>query len=204
MVSDTAVVRCRSRLVGREGWLDSEILYRIDTAGVLQVDVAYQPYGQWKSLPRAGLEWQVPAGFEQLNWYGRGPGENYVDRHFGSPLGHYQGRVEQTHFPFVPVSFNGSHSETRWLTLQNSQGRCLSVSGDQFFFTAHHYSTEDSWQVLHEHELARRPEIILNLDGYQSGIGGNMAWSTQIDDRHLVPARSMRFGFTIRMEHRSL
>ncbi len=203
-VSDTMVVRCRSRLVGHEGWLDSEVLYRIDAAGVLQVDVAYQPHGQWKSLPRAGLEWQVPAGFEQLNWYGRGPGESYVDRSLGAPLGRYQGRVEQTHFPFIPVSFNGSHNGTRWMALQNDNGHRLLVSGDHFFFTAHHYSTADSWQVLHEHELTRRPEIILNLDGFQSGIGGNMAWSTQIDDRHLVPARSLRFSFTIRMEHRSL
>jgi beta-galactosidase len=192
-------VVCRTRLTGKKGGADTEIRYTVNADGQLDISCSCQPHGNWTSLPRAGLEWILPQEFNQLRWYGRGPGESYPDRKLAAPLGQYAATVSETHFPFIPVSFNGSHCDTRWLEISDQQGHTLQISGDLFAFTAHDYSVEDTWNTLHDHLLARRPQVWLTLDGGQSGIGGDMAWSTQISQRHLLPAKPVRFALSLRM-----
>ena len=193
-------VICRTRLTGAKGGADTEIRYTVNADGQLDISCSFLPQGNWSSLPRAGLEWLLPQGFNQLRWYGRGPGESYADRKLAAPLGQYETTVAKTHFPFVPVSFNGSHCDTRWLQISDDHGHTLQISGDRFAFTAHHYSVEDTWNTLHEHQLQHRPQVWLNLDGGQSGIGGDMAWSTQISRQHLLAAGPIRFALSLRMQ----
>ena len=181
-------VIARAELVGQQGTILSEVRYIIDQMGHLSLISRFDPRGNFKTLPRAGLEFVLPQGFEKLAWYGRGPGESYCDRNLAAPVGQYQTTVDETHFPFIPVSFNGSHSDTRWLILENDEGRKMMISGDPFAFTAQHYTVEDTWKAWHEHEIDRKEEIYLNLDAAQTGIGGDMAWSTEINPKHILQA----------------
>ena len=47
----------------------------------------------------------------------------------------------------------------------------------------------------HEHELIRREEVYINIDGAMAGIGGDMAWSNQLDDKHKVFAENISLSF---------
>ena len=148
-------------------------------------------------VPRVGLELVVPTGFEQLSWYGRGPEESYCDRKAACPVGNYACTVEETHFPFIPVSENGAHCDTRTLTLSDGE-HTLTVEGSLFSFDAHHNTIEEYRTVRHEHELHRHPETYLHIDGFRSGIGGDMAWSTEINPKDVLHAGDFRFGFVLR------
>ena len=186
-----------NRLTGEKGPIYSEISYTLAADCSLAVDVVMDVDEAYVHVPRVGVQFVIPAGFEQLSWYGRGPGESYCDRRMASPIGRYACTVEQTHFAFVPPSHNGSHADTRWLELANPDGRNLRISGAPFSFNVHHNTVEEYWQARHEHELVRHAESYLYLDGRMAGIGGNMAWSTEIDPKHLVPAGQHRFGFLV-------
>jgi hypothetical protein len=84
--------------------------------------------------------------------------------------------------------------------LKHSDGRSVRVEGRTFTFTAHHNSSEEYQSVLHEHELIRHKEVYLDLDIAMAGIGGDMAWSTQLDEKHKVPTAvytlNLRFDFS--------
>jgi len=186
-----------NEISGDKGKIYSRLSYTIFNDGDIEVDAALDIDSAFIHLPRIGLCFVAAEGFNELCWYGRGPNESYCDRKLAAHIGKYTSTVEATHFPFVPVSHNGSHYDTKWLMLENLKVGKILISGSQFSFDVHHNTVGDYWDVLHEHELLRRKEVYINIDGAMAGIGGEMAWSTELDDRHKVHARKYQFGFII-------
>ena len=186
-----------NKISGDKGDIYSKISYRVYKDGGIQVNATIDIDSNFVHVPRVGIGFVAPKGFENLHWYGRGPGESYCDRKLSAPVGEYSSTVEDTHFPFVPVSHNGSHADTRWFTLRDKDGRSITFTGSLFTFDVHHNTVEDYWKTDHEHELIRREEVYINIDGAMAGIGGNMAWSTQLDDKDKVFAGKHCFEFYI-------
>jgi beta-galactosidase len=60
----------------------------------------------------------------------------------------------------------------RWLRFTDAQGRGLEVRGEPTLeFSASHFTAGDLFQARHTYELTPRPEIYLNLDAAQRGLG---------------------------------
>ena len=180
--------------------IENEVSYTIAGDGFIRLDAQINIARNLQHVPRVGIGLVLPAGFEALEWYGRGPGENYCDRKENTLVGYHAATVTDQHFAFIPPSECGGHEDTRWLKLTNGKGRSLLVESPALFhFDARHASVEDYWSARHDHELPRRRETFLNLDCRQAGIGGNMSWSSVIDEKHLVPAGCYRFRFDLRL-----
>ncbi len=178
----------------------TETAYTISGDGRIRIDMQIDADRAFKHLPRVGMTLVLPAGFEQLEWFGRGPGENYCDRKDHTLMGVYKATVGEQHFPFVPPSECGGHEDVRWLKIGDGRSRSLLIeSPSPFHFDARHSSVADYRNAPHDHELPRRKEVFLNLDFKQAGIGCNMGWSTAIDEKHLVPAGAYRFRFDIKL-----
>jgi len=192
-----AVVTLVSKMTGEKGDIITQTTYTVHSNGEIAVDVTMDIAKDYVHVPRVGMNFTVAKGFDNLKWYGRGQGESYCDRVLATPVGIYESTVEATHFPFIPPSHNGSHTDTNWLELSDKTGNKLKVTGADFSFTAHHNTTEEYWNARHEHDLVRHEEIYLDIDGYQAGIGGDMAWSSEINKKHLIPAGTHRFGFVL-------
>ena len=186
-----------SRLKGEKGEILTQTIYTVTGDGTIQVDVTTDIDSAFVHVPRTGIGFVVEEGFRDLTWFGRGPGESFCDRKLAALVGRYSCTVEDTHFPFVPPSHNGSHTDTRWLALADKDGREIKISGTDFSFDVHHNTVEEYWNARHDHELIRHRESFLYLDGKHAGIGGDMAWSTEINEKHLVPAGVYRYGFVV-------
>lgn len=172
----------------------------INSDGSIEVDTRFLMDENLCHLPRIGVTWVIPEGFEQLTYWGLGPGENYRDRRQSARLGVFTGSVEQEHFPFIPPSENGGHEETRWLELQNGKGQMIRFDLDMpGHFDIHHHTVTDYKEARHEHELIRRPESFLHLDAAHSGIGSDMGWSTVLNEQDRVMAKSCRLACTIQV-----
>ena len=159
----------------------STVTYSIDGSGVVTVRAAYQPGDQpLAMMPRAGTELIVSPGFEKIDWYGRA-GETYVDRQF-EPIGLYSSTVSAECFNYPKPQENGNKTDVRWMTLTNAQGAGLRVSavGDAppLSIGASHFTKSDLEQAAYAFQLAKRPEIYLNVDWKQMGVGGIDSWST--------------------------
>jgi len=173
-------------------------VWRISGDGRLSVEREVVIAPALRHVPRVGIGFVLPAGFEQLTWHGMGPDESYCDRQAHTWIGVHTASVTAQHVPFVPPAECGGHAESRWLELWHANGAGLRVESPRpFHFDARHASIADYRAAAHDHELPRRPETFLNLDARHAGIGGNMAWSTVIDPRHLVPADCYRFRFDL-------
>jgi beta-galactosidase len=195
-------VAVRSELFNSGGPVLSynELEYTIGGDGSLRIDVQMDVDRRLSHVPRVGIGLVLPGRFDQLEWFGRGPGENYCDRKGHTLVGRYSSTVAQQHFPFIPPSECGGHEDVRWVTLRSGAGEQIRVESPALFhFDARHSSVADYFAAKHDHELAKRDLVYLNLDYRHTGIGSNMSWSTQQDDRYRVFADCYRFRFDLKL-----
>ncbi|MNZ24177.1 Evolved beta-galactosidase subunit alpha [compost metagenome] len=125
-------------------------------------------------LPRFGLQVTMPSGTEEVEYFGNGPHESYIDKNHSTSKGKYLTTVDDLFIPYVMPQENGSHDGTEWVSVTNEQGMGLKFTGPQSFsFNASHYTPEDLTNAQHTYELQRREETIVHLDYKMSGVGSN-------------------------------
>ena len=177
-----------------------KIAYTFDAAGRMQIAFQIHVDRSIKAIPRAGVELVLPEGFEEMRYYGYGPGENYPDRMLSSVLAVHSSTVTDQHFPFVPPSETGGHEKTRWLSIARQGGGSVRISSaTPFHFDARHSSTQDYLSAAHDHELERRKETFVHIDAAHGPIGSDMAWSTQMSENHGLGGGSYYLEFDIEM-----
>ncbi len=123
-------------------------------------------------LARVGITFALPAGFEQLRWFGRGPGENYPDRNSGSPLGIWHGVPDSSPY-LVPQEF-GLRTDCRWFECIDPSGRVVRIDVVQpavLHVSATHVTVHDLYEARTETELRPRPELIVHVDVAHRGLG---------------------------------
>ncbi len=175
--------------------------YHVFPCGKIAVESQLHVDASLKDLPRIGLELQVAEGFEQLEYFGLGPVENYKDRKASAILGVFESTVSAQHFPFIPPSENGGHEETSWLALENEKACKMTVTSDiPFHFDVHHTSVESYQSAAHDHELQVTGSSWLHIDADHAGIGSDMAWSTMLNEEARVPAKNYLLSFTLDFE----
>ena len=156
------------------------MLWRADGDG-LALDVAVDFDGAWDDtpylhrdiwLPRLGLLFSLPGGTDRVEWFGRGPGETYVDSFEGSRLGRFARTVDALQTPYPVPQENGNHIATRWLRIWGDEAPALRVEGRPAFdFTARRWTSLDLERADKPHQLRDSGRVWLNLDAGQQGIG---------------------------------
>ena len=96
------------------------------------------------TVPRIGVRFRMPVSMNTVNYFGRGPVENYWDRKAGALIGLYKTTAEELYFPYARPQENGHHCDTRWLTLTRGNGTGLLIVADSLIeFNALRNSVED-------------------------------------------------------------
>lgn len=177
--------------------VNSKFIYTILPDGQIDVIVNLDPQQVDWLLPKLGVIMEVPAGFENVVWFGAGPHENYTDRKTSAAIGIYHKTVDEMTENYIRPQEMGNRSDTRWFALSNRQGRGLKVTCDiPLNFSALHHLPIDLDQANHPYQLIRRPETIITIDAVQNGLGGGSCGPGPMEEYKLKP-ESVTFGFSI-------
>jgi beta-galactosidase len=154
-------------------------------------------------IPRVGLTLSLPGEFKTIDWYGRGPQENYIDRKTSAFVGIYRDSVDKSAVPYVSIQEYGNRTECRWASLTDSRGWGLMAIGmPQFDFSALPYTAEDLTQEKrgdkHPADIARRDFVTLNLDYGQMGVGGDDSWGAPIHPQYKLFPREYKYAVLLR------
>ena len=143
--------------------------------GTIELEQEIIPHGPMPDmLQKIGLQFQLPKQFSNVEWYGRGPFENYPDRKTGAKVGHYFSDAEEMYVPYIFPQEYGNRSDVRWLKVQNNQGIGLMISGgDLLNFSLHKFTTDNLDRAVYTYQLMEAPNTILNIDYEVSGVGGS-------------------------------
>lgn len=164
-------------------------VFRAD--GTVQLDAHYTPgsYGDVPSLPRVGLEFQIPEALEQTQWYGRGPHETYPDRKTSGKVGVHSRAVSEWVYPYVEPQDNANRSDVRWVQFADDEGSGLKVVADRpLNVAARPYTDETLAEADHTFGLTPAETITVHLDAGIHGVGGDDSWGLQTHPQYTVPA----------------
>jgi beta-galactosidase len=147
----------------------------------LRLDVDVDFVGPWTDtpymhrdiwVPRLGLLFGLPGAAEQVTWFGRGPGETYVDSLEGSRVGRFTRSIDELQVPYPVPQENGNHVQTRWLEVGGAGIPSLRVDGrPEFDFTARRWTSHDLERAAKLYELRDSGRVWLNIDHAQQGVG---------------------------------
>ena len=121
------------------------------------------------NVPRIGVRFRLPVSMNNVQYFGRGPGENYIDRASGSKVGLYETTAEEMYFPYTRPQENGHRSDSRWVALTGNDSGLLVVADSTIGFNALRNSVEDfdseeathkpyQWNNFSSEEIANRSE----------------------------------------------
>ena len=179
---------------------DGEVIVRQQLKAAKDVEVA--------PMFRYGMQLQMPRQFDAIQYYGRGPIENYIDRNSSEFLGIYNNKVSAEYYPYVRPQESGNHTDVRWFRVLDAKGRGLEFFSDApMEASALNYLLEDLddgpdkdnkvWGH-HSGDLVERPLTQVHIQQRQMGLGCVNSWGAWPREEYLLPYQDYDFTFVIR------
>ena len=175
------------------------VTYKVTSDGKIEADIKAEVREDFapKNLPRFGMVFMLKKGMENLEYYGRGPKENYIDMHHASYMGRFKSTVDDEFEPYINPQEHGNHGRVKWLNVTNKKSAGLTFTGrDHLNFSALHYTSEDLEKAKYTIDLVRRDETVLHIDYRHNGIG-SAACGPLLDKPYAFDERNFRFKFAI-------
>lgn len=146
---------------------------------------------------RIGIVAALETGMEEVEWYGRGPHENYTDRKAAAHVGMYKSTVTDLYHPYVVPQENGCRTDVRHLTISGRNAALRIDAQPLMQFTALHYTADDLYRASHTCNLNPRPETILHLDYAQRGLGTRSCGPDTLD-KYKLKENIYNLDFTLK------
>lgn len=150
-----------------------ESRFRVFPSGEIRVAQRIVPTGPNIILARVGLAFTLPAHFDRVRYFGRGPWENYPDRKTAAHPGIHENSAVGMFTPYAKPQDCGNREDVRWIEISNHGDNGLRIAAAApFSASVLQYSQMELAMAAHVHELPPREKTILHLDAKQLGIGG--------------------------------
>jgi beta-galactosidase len=181
--------------------------YTIYGDGSIEIESSFKPgEGTLPDLPRFGMQMRVAGTLRNVEWYGRGPQENYWDRNLGAAVGVYKSKVDDMWFPYIEPQETGNRTDTRWITFTDDNGLGFKAIGMPLLsFSAWPFRMSElehekaPVNIGHKHsaEIVPSDDITVNLDYKQMGVGGDDSWGAPIHKEFSLPAVAYEYKFRL-------
>lgn len=182
------------------------ITYRIAGSGAVEVTGQLHPLrDKLPIIPRIGMNLQLAGAYDRLEWFGRGPHENYWDRKVSAAVGRYRSTVAEQYHDYSRPQETGGKTDVRWFALRDEAGRGLAFAGEELIgFSALPVLQSDldhdrSRGAPHRHGglVAFRDLVSINIDHRQMGLGGINSWGAMPLAKYRLPAKDYSWRFRI-------
>ena len=157
----------------REKVVDVTVTWTIYPCGLINCNIEANKNMKTPYLPRFGVELKLNKSYENVNYFGFGPYENYIDKNSSCYLGRFNSKVSEMHEDYIKPQENGSHHFCREVSINNNSGKLYILSENDFAFNASHFSIYQLTNTSHNFDLNEENFTYLIVDYKQSGIGSN-------------------------------
>ncbi|KAI1271196.1 beta-galactosidase [Xylaria sp. FL0933] len=191
--------------------IDLDITYIFRANGSVSIGVKGVPQGLNlpRTLPRIGLSFELPSSWAgsdstgpAITWYGRGPGESYVDKKLSQRLGEYSvSTIDELWTDYEYPQEGGNRTDTRWIRFTHGgsgeeiTARFVDLASAKkerktFDFNASHYRVKDVEEAKHPYQLRRKKteNVVVRLDAAHHGLGSGSCGPRTRDEYALLTA----------------
>lgn len=184
--------------------------YRINAVGEVSVTekMTTDKAAKIADLFRYGMVLDLPASFSKLEYYGRGPEENYIDRHSSTFIGKYESDVKDEYYPYIRPQESGNHTDIRYFSIFNpASGKGITFEGyAPMECSAIPYSIEDldsgdkkehAWGQ-HSGDLVDKGLTQVHIQQRQYGLGCIDSWMSKPMEKYRMHYGDREFRFVIK------
>ena len=176
-----------------------KVNYYVYGNGVIKVDFQLTTKPGLPNIPKIGMQMGIDKKYTQVQYFGRGPFENYIDRRYGSDIGIYDQDIYEFMEPYVVPQENGNRTDVRWMYLNDPKTKdgLLIVADSLLSMSAWPYTEKNIEEAKHTNKLKLAGYITLNIDLIQMGVGGNDSWSDVAAplEKYQVKAQPYHYSF---------
>ena len=168
--------------------------------GMVMVNSMVRPSAEGAIIPKIGFRLEMPAGMENLSWFGRGPWDSYRDRKEACLPAIYQSTVTDQREDYILPQEHGTKQEVRWMSLANDEGTgMLFVAPDQMAASAVHFRAEDNYtdrnnRQKHTYQFKTCATSVVSLDAATRGLG-NASCGPEVMDKYELHMSNTSFRF---------
>ena len=199
-------------VLDREGYMyvSQKMVTRPEEAAQAMAQAAPQRQGQRGQRPQGmpdlfkfGMTMNMGAEFDQVEYYGRGPIENYSDRKSSQFLGVYKSTVADQYFPYIRPQENGNRTDVRWWSVTNADGLGLKFWSDApLSMSSLNYTTADldegpQKHNVHAGDLTPRPYTVVHIDKAQYGLACVNSWGATPLEQYKLHYGDYSYSFVI-------
>ncbi len=155
------------------------------------------------SMPKFGMQMVLPKIFKEIQFYGRGPVENYIDRNYASHVGIYSQSVDKQCFDYIRPQETGNKTDVRWYKIFAKDGLGIKIESDTLMsitarkFLDNDLDEGDKKNQAHTREIKPRDFSVLSIDYKQMGVGGIDSWGEWPLEKYRLPYGNYSFRFKI-------
>lgn len=181
------------------------LVYRTYINGIMEINMKLIPTIKGlPELPRFGLSTVLSSAYSNLDWYGRGPHENYCDRNKSAFTDLYQSTVQAQYYPYSRPQETGYKTDVQWVTVTDIQSKGLLISSPEpLGFSALPYGTQEldcitSGNYRHPIDLVKTPFTYVHFDKKQMGVGGDNSWGARPHEAYQIKPEEIQGYFYIK------
>ncbi|WP_022778849.1 glycoside hydrolase family 2 TIM barrel-domain containing protein [Butyrivibrio sp. AE3009] len=165
------------------------LTYTVTGDGRVWIKEEYEGVKGLSPMPEFGMLFKFDADFDRVEYYGKGPAENYIDRNRGAKLGIYRDKVEDMMEHYLVPQETGNRTGVRWAKILNNKGRGLLFEApDTMNFSALPYTPGELEEARHPYELPRYCKTVVRCSLCQMGIAGDDSWGAKTHPEFLIPS----------------
>jgi beta-galactosidase len=201
---ETAIVRVEQKI----NYIDIPCVtqYHLLRDGSVAVTASMNMSGRsHPELVRFGMKMQLPAAFDQVVYYGRGPWENYTDRNTSAFVKKYACRVNELNYDYIRPQENGYRTDVRYVTFTDPTGVGIRFEGmdNRICFNARYNADEDldpgfGKKQMHPIDVYPRNHLFVNIDLKQMGVGGDDSWGAKPLDKYRLQDGEYSYSYLIK------
>ncbi|MCG8525268.1 MAG: DUF4981 domain-containing protein [Opitutales bacterium] len=184
--------------IGAEGGdVSHRVHYTIYKTGEIEMDHEVSVSDSVPVLPMVGIQMTISPEFNQVQWLGRGPHENYPDRQESAFFGAYTSTVDAMYEPYIRPQDYGNRGQTKFLELRSDSGRGIRFDAKDFMsFSLKRHSAEQLANTTHYFLLEKEDVLYVNLSHAQLGIG-NSSCGPEALEKYVIQPRDFAFSFKV-------
>lgn len=176
----------------------ADVKYTV-TGNGLEISCDIETTHKVEFLPRFGIRLFVPKCFGNVDYYGYGPYESYIDKHQASYIGNFSAEIAQLHEDYIRPQENSSHWGCRHMSVTNGDVKVTFTAEDTFSFNASEYTQEELSGKRHNFELQKCEDNVICVDSAMAGVGSN-ACGPQLAQKYRLPLPKLSMKLNISME----
>lgn len=169
----------------------------IFNSGEIKIKYKVQVADKRPYLPRFGVRMFMNKQFDQVEYYGYGPYESYIDKHQASYMGVFSQPISEMHEDYIKPQENSSHYGCEYVNISSSGILVAFQAETPFSFNASEYTQEELSAKRHHYELEKSGYSVVCIDYKQSGIG-SASCGPFLLEQYQLKERDFEFEFWIK------